>query len=105
MRRCYDKVSQCLYNKKKELCYLLDLKLIQFLKQWRSIYFYLFIKAKVILFVTNKTCFFIVLYQHDFFLPVKQKKNDKPCYCSPCMEKRDLLKRKEPSRKTLKHFT
>ena len=38
-------------------------------------------------------------------LTAKQKKGDKPCYCSPCMEKRDLLKRKEPSRKTLKYIT
>lgn len=34
----------------------------------------------------------------------KLKKGERPCYCSPCMEKRDLLKRKEPSRKTLKYF-
>eukprot|EP00794_Sanderia_malayensis_P000374 gene374-1007_t len=35
----------------------------------------------------------------------KLKKSDKPCYCSPCMEKRDLLKRKEPKKKTLKYLT
>ncbi|XP_065056984.1 translocation protein SEC63 homolog [Rhopilema esculentum] len=35
----------------------------------------------------------------------KQKKSDKPCYCSPCMEKRDLLKRLEPNKKIVKQIT
>lgn len=34
----------------------------------------------------------------------KTKKSDKPCYCPPCMDKWEALKRKEP-KKTMKHLT
>lgn len=63
-------------------------------------------------FITFCSLFFaMILLPATYFLwpdektQSKQKKGDRPCYCSPCMEKRDLLKRKEPSRKTLKHIT